>query len=283
MRRMNSLLGAGFRGWGSVGSFTKIFLCILVVIVGTGPTLAVLSVPYVDWFTREKDQKAPVDYGYGPGLPIGSPRPNLRLGQTPVIPKSGNAAQPKSGIAAQTPIASGGGAGGFFGPVFPWPIIPIHVALLPDGRVLSFGTDQNGNQGAQMLYDVWDPTQGNGSNAHNILQNTTSTDIFCAGVSLLAGSGNVLITGGDLTMNGVRNYSNTKVNIFSPTQNTLTASGQMTYPRWYDSITTLPNTNKLVLGGTVSPNVGEPTPEVFSATNGWSTLPLSLSSPLNLC
>jgi Domain of unknown function (DUF1929) len=75
----------------------------------------------------------------------------------------------------------------------------------------------------------------------------------------------------------VRNYSNSKVNIFNPKQNTLTADGQMSYPRWYDSITTLPNGDKLVLGGNQSgPTLGNTggvqTPEVFSQINGWRKL-----------
>ena len=34
MRRINSLLGAAFHGWAALGGFTKISLCILIVIVG---------------------------------------------------------------------------------------------------------------------------------------------------------------------------------------------------------------------------------------------------------
>jgi hypothetical protein len=37
-----------------------------------------------------------------------------------------------------------------FGPVISWPIIPIHVVLLPNGQVLSYGTDQGGNQGVSL-------------------------------------------------------------------------------------------------------------------------------------
>jgi hypothetical protein len=222
----------------------------------------------------EKDKPAPVDYGYGPGAPIGPPRgANFAIGRTPAIPKS-LAAAPAVGRAPTAGIQ-----GGFFGPPFPWPIIPIHVALLPDGRVLNWGTDQNGQQGAQFVYDIWNPNLGNGAGAHTILPNTTATDIFC-GVGSLLDSGNILMTGGDLTVGGVRRYSNSQVTVFNPTNNTISNSGTMQYARWYPSMTTLSNGDKLVLGGRLwpgavpgqSPGVGEPTPEVRGSTSGWRQL-----------
>ena len=296
MRRINSLLGAAFHGWAAPRGFTTIFLCILIV-VGAIITSDVFSKsPGLGKFMSmlEKDKKAPVDYGYGPGAGIGPARPNLVLGQTPAISQSMRLApQARPGAA---PLAGGGGCGGggcpgsvatlgIFGPAVPWPIIPLHMALLPDGRVLSYGTDQTGAQGAQLIYDVWDPKLGYGPNAHTILPNGTTTDIFCSAASLigegLAGptglTSDVLITGGDLTVNGVRNFSNNQVNVFNPGNNTLTASGTMHFPRWYPSITTLRNGDKLVLGGRPSPsdvgNLGEPTPEVFNPGSGWRTLP----------
>src|ERR1700736_2678572 len=161
--RVSSFLGTG--------GFTKLFLCLCVfVLLGA-------AAPVVNWSTLEKDKKAPSDYGYGPGKSIGTPRPKIVLGQVPPSPKTAaraaapNRAAAPIGAAAPATAPNGGGVGGFFGPAFPWPIIPLHVALLPDGRVLSYGTDQMGNQGAQMIYDVWDPTVGNGSNAHTVMPN----------------------------------------------------------------------------------------------------------------
>ena len=222
MRRINSLLGAAFHGWAAPRGFTTIFLCILVVI-GAIITSDVFSKgPGLGMFMSmlEKDKKAPVDYGYGPGAGIGPARPNLVLGQTPAIPHSmglvpkagpGTPAAPKAAAPAGH-LPGNVGTLGIFGPAFPWPIIPIHIALLADGRVLSFGTDQQGRQGAQLIYDVWDPKLGYGANSHTVLPNTTSTDIFCSAASLLGsgflqnsnGSGNLLVTGGDLTVNSVR-------------------------------------------------------------------------------
>jgi hypothetical protein len=146
---------------------------------------------------------------------------------------------------------------------------------------MNYGTDQQGNQGAQMLYDVWNPALGTVSTAHTILPNTTSTDLFCSASSLLASTGNLLITDGDLTVTGVRNYSNSNVNLFTPSNNTLAAAGNTAFARWYPSLTTMPNGDKLLMGGSVTPNVGEPTPEIFSvATSSWSTLNgISINQP----
>ena len=108
------------------------------------------------------------------------------------------------------------GIGGYFDPPVSWPINGLHELLLSDGRVVNYGTNQRGQQGAQLWYDVWTPSLGTGADAHTLLPNTTTTDIFCSMQSLLWGSGNVLITGGDLTISGKRNYSNNNTNTFNP-------------------------------------------------------------------
>jgi hypothetical protein len=244
MMRSNFPFRAALQSWAALGRITKVtlILSVFVVIVGA-------SVPLPNWFNLERDKSAPVDWGYGPGKGKGFPRPNLRLGQTPSIPKSTSAAPVNAPMnAAQTQasaIPASGGAGGYFSQPFPWPIIPLHLALLPDGRVMNYGTDQQGNQGAQMLYDVWNPALGTVSTAHTILPNKTLTDLFCSASSLLAGSGSLLITDGDLTVNGQRNYSNSNVNLFTPSNNTLAAAGNTAFARWYPSLTTMPNGDKL--------------------------------------
>ena len=46
-----------------------------------------------------------------------------------------------------------------------WPVIAIHAVLLPDGRVLSYGTDGTGKQTGFFTYDVWDSAAGLGGAA----------------------------------------------------------------------------------------------------------------------
>ncbi|MFZ1431632.1 MAG: hypothetical protein WAS21_33335, partial [Geminicoccaceae bacterium] len=57
------------------------------------------------------------------------------------------------------PAAADNGVGAWSG-LGRWPLIPIHAVLLPDGRVLSYGSNSDGAQTGQFLYDVWSPTQG---------------------------------------------------------------------------------------------------------------------------
>jgi Domain of unknown function (DUF1929)/Glyoxal oxidase N-terminus len=206
---------------------------------------------------KERDVYAPVDYGAGPYAPASAVPPASNS-----IPVGGSNAT----------IA------GVFGPVVTWPIIPIHVVLLPGGRVMNYGTDANGQQGAQLIYDVWDPTLGTGRNAHLVLPNTTSTDLFCCSQSVMI-DGDVLTTGGDLTVNGQRNFANNQTTVFTPTTNSLTSNTAMHYPRWYNSLVALPDGRLAVFGGyqnvvpPLDPFLGVPTPEVYDpATKVWTSL-----------
>jgi hypothetical protein len=214
----------------------------------------------------ETDVKAPVDYGPGPGV-----EPNVARRGT----KSASVA---SSISSQIPLGSAAAnITGVFGPAVTWPIIPIHAVLLPDGRVMNYGTGALGQQGAQLIYDVWDPTIGTGTNAHLVLPNTTNTDIFCGAQSLTL-QGKVLTSGGDLTVNGARNSANNNTTIFTPRSNTITENTPMNYARWYGSLVSLPDGRLAIFGGrqNVGPVIQEEpaaTPEVYSiGSNAWTAL-----------
>ncbi len=263
---------------------------VLGMVAGTTVVLAINS-HISDVHNMEKDHRAPIDYGFGPGKGKGMGAPNLILGQTPAIPQSKlpqTRAMPQTGHAVPQAIPSGGGSGGYFADPVTWPLIPLHMALLPDGRVMSYGTDQNGNQGGQIIYDVWTPSLGTGSSSHNVLPNATNTDIFCSAGSLLGSEfrngAQLLITGGDVTINGVRNFGGSFVNFFSPATNTLSpAPAGMNYARWYPTITTLPNGDKFLMGGYDQTQTPTLTPEIYHlSTSSWTTLPgISIGGTVN--
>jgi hypothetical protein len=164
---------------------------------------------------------------------------------------------------------------GRFGAAFGWPLIPLHAALLPDGRVLSYGTDESGRQGGQFSYAVWDPKLGTGSDSHLVLPNTTGTDTFCSGQIILPRTGEVLLTGGDRTINGRRNYSTRDVNFFDYLTNSMRKNAQsMAQPRWYPTVTTLTDGRVLITGGRddIVSTSAIATPELYDPVAGWRSL-----------
>jgi hypothetical protein len=181
---------------------------------------------------------------------------------------------------------------GSFGPAFGWPVIPIHLALLPDGRVMSYGTDASGAQGAKLIYTLWEPTQGTAAGAFSTLPNTTGTDLFCNTQVLLPGSGDLLLLGGDRTDAwNRRNYATADVVRFQPASNTMVKQVvSMSARRWYASVVTTARGEQVVLGG--RDDLGAPasggapattetwaaTPEVYSPTTGWRTLSTATSN-----
>ncbi|MBT9608425.1 MAG: DUF1929 domain-containing protein [Aquabacterium sp.] len=167
---------------------------------------------------------------------------------------------------------------GSFSAVVNWPLIPMHVVLLPDGRVMSYGSDGQGNQTGQFIYDVWDPSKGTAAASHLTLPNTTGTDTFCSGQIVLPASGAVLLTGGDKIVNGVRNYSVNDVNLFDWRTNSLYSAQQpMAFLRWYPTVLTTAAGEVLVLGGRADPNTPAPTPEVYTEGVGWRSLTSAVS------
>ena len=91
---------------------------------------------------------------------------------------------------------TGDPATGAFGPQITWPLVPIHAVLLPDGRVLTYGSDRNGNQTGFYDYDLWDPALADRQRAHRPCANGSATDLFCNTQTLLL-DGNVEMYGGD--------------------------------------------------------------------------------------
>ena len=240
----------------------------MVALMGTGAIAA--SAPSIEemmGFPDETDAKAPVDYGAGPGVKPPQAKSSKALASV----------RPTVAALSSNAIPTGDALAGVFGAPITWPVIPIHIILLPDGQVMSYGTNATGQQGAQLIYDVWDPSLGTDASAHLVLPNSTSTDIFCSAQSLML-SGDVLTSGGDLTVNGARNSANNQTTIFSPSASTLTANTPMTYARWYSTLIGLPNGQLAVFGGrqnvgALSPVVPAPTPEIYDpALRTWTSL-----------
>ena len=57
-------------------------------------------------------------------------------------------------------VAAADNVGGGWSDVINWPLIPLHTVLLPDGRVLSYGSNSDGTQTGCFIYDLWIREQG---------------------------------------------------------------------------------------------------------------------------
>ena len=196
--------------------------------------------------------------------------------------------KPATAVAALTLLIGSGIAradnvNGGWSAVIPWPIIPIHSVLLPDQRVLTYGSTVTGVQSGNFTYDVWDPAGGL-SGGHLTLPNLTLTDIFCSSQIVLPGGGGVFIAGGDV-WNGtqVLNSANPNTNFFKFSDNTLTRQTNMNRGRWYSSSTATLSGEVYVQGG----SSGTDRPEVrqsngtFRLLSGANTSTLDFMYPRN--
>jgi PKD repeat protein len=130
---------------------------------------------------------------------------------------------------------------------FPWPSVAIHLSLMPNGTVLSWGL-----LGPPV---VWDPETGQFSEV------PSQEELFCAGHSLLP-DGRVLVSGGHISSD----HGIPDISIFSPSTGSWTKSSPMRRGRWYPTNTTLANGSVLIIAGRdqVGDEVAEP--EVWSSS-----------------
>jgi len=154
-----------------------------------------------------------------------------------------------------------------------WPLLAVHAALLPTGRVLAwdatpddFDDDPHTTENYTTRVTSWDPL----TNAHAATDNGTDTDLFCAGSALLW-DGRVLFAGGDGGRSG-KNGPLSNSNLYDPYTNRWTRTDDLAAPRWYSSVAALGNGEMLTFGGTYSPT---PIAEVFQFNKQWRPLPIS--------
>jgi hypothetical protein len=169
---------------------------------------------------------------------------------------------------------------GKFGPLLDWGstrknVVPIHVGLLPDGRVFSFG--QYSNKPNTIIYDVWNPKAVNPDDSHKIISMTNSQyRSFCNAMMLLPNSGKLLMSGGSTLTNA--NEGSKHVHLFDYRTDQLTMLPKSQFfkdPRWYPTLTTLTDGRILAQGGragTQENAIPTTTLEFYTEGQGWKQL-----------
>ena len=170
--------------------------------------------------------------------------------------------------AAAAAVAGDEHVAGRWGPLTDWPVVGVHVALMPDGKVLAY--DSVGDKATETYAEhtftratLWDPVSG----SHAAATVLTGYNVFCSGLAHLP-DGTLFLAGGNKnsSLQGIR-----QTHVYNGAAWSLGAD--MSVERWYPSVTPLSNGEMLITEG------GPDLPEVRTATG--SIRPLSTAS-LNL-
>jgi hypothetical protein len=147
-------------------------------------------------------------------------------------------------------------------PTYNMPIIGLHLSYLMSGKALLWG-----HGGEPQL---WEPGGGFTQVTNNTCTNPSTCELFCSGHTFLA-DGRLLVAGGHNEslgdFNGIRQAS-----IFNGTS--WSATGSMSYPRWYPTLVELENGDVVAISGTTdSPTNIATIPERYnSSTSTWTAL-----------
>ena len=161
---------------------------------------------------------------------------------------------------------------GQWGPVVDWPVVGVHVALLPNGKVLAYDSIGDNATETYPVQDhtratLWDPVTG----TQTPVNVDTGFNIFCSGLAHLP-DGRMFIAGGnkDQALNGI-----VQTHLFDPATNLWSLGPNMLGGRWYPTVTPLGNGEMLITSGRVD------TPEVRTTSGSLRALTsASLSLPL---
>jgi PKD repeat protein len=135
---------------------------------------------------------------------------------------------------------------GSWGAPFAWPVVAVHLMLLPNGKVLSWG-----HAGQPQ---VWDPNTG------NFTQVALATELFCSGHTLL-GDGRILTAGGHIS----DDHGLPDINLFSPGSQSWSSSAVMRRGRWYPTTTLLSTGEVVIMAGADEAATVVTQPEVWSS------------------
>jgi hypothetical protein len=162
-------------------------------------------------------------------------------------------------------------ATGKWDPPVSWDIVPLHMNMLPSGKIIAWGKFEPGGtlMGQPRL---WNPSAGGPGSAPMVANDTM---LFCAGHALMA-DGNLMVSGGHKEDD--RGLDVTNIFEYLPEQ-WRTGLPKMAKGRWYPTVTTLPDGRLVTVAGKDTTKTVVRIPEVWE--NGqWVQLPgASLALP----
>ena len=152
------------------------------------------------------------------------------------------------GISPMRSVLAGSAAGesGSWSAPFPWPVVALHLSLLPTGKAFSWGHGGEPH--------LWNPVTG------DFVEAAASSELFCSGHSFLA-DGRLLVSGGHIT----NNHGLPENNIFDPRTESWSSSAPMRRGRWYPSNTTMGNGDVVIMAGRDEAGIVVAEPEVWSS------------------
>jgi hypothetical protein len=147
--------------------------------------------------------------------------------------------------------------------VITWPVVGIHSAVLPDGKVMSFGRMELSKPEYPV---VWDPV-ADPQGAHPQTQYPVPDNPFCAGNAFLP-DGRLAVVGGHYDTNVGRPTAFT----FDEMAGAWTALPQMMAGRWYPTATAMADGELFVESGTDSLMQNDSVPEILQTNGTWRRL-----------
>jgi galactose oxidase len=164
-------------------------------------------------------------------------------------------------------VAPTAAAGGSWGPMIGFPLVPVSAVSLPNNKLLVFSAFDGMNfstvSDAITKVAILDLNTGAVTGPSNV---NTHHQMFCTGLALLA-DGRVIINGGS---------GDRATTIYNPVTNTWSVGPLMNIPRAYNSTVVLSTGRALTLGGSWLDHAGGKNGELFTPSGSggsWTSLP----------
>ena len=163
-----------------------------------------------------------------------------------LVARRRNEGLPCGPVAMLASAAAAGAESGEWSAPFFWPVVAVHLSLLPNGKVLSWGLSRTAQ--------IWDPVTGRFTGI------STPAWLFCSGHSFLP-DGRLLVSGGHISADhGIPDNT-----LFNPESQSWTKSTPMRLGRWYPTATTLGSGDVVILAGADETGTKVTLPEVWSS------------------